>query len=229
MCGRLANLVPVEAMARLFGASPGNDLPHVPNFNICPTTEIAVVTSNGTADDRRLRAMRWGFIPAWYKRPGDGPLLINARSETIATKPAFSAAVRARRCLIPVSGFYEWQRDHDGTRRPWYFHRQDGSPVTFAGIWQTWESSEEGTGKMQLINSCAIVTCSANAPCSVVHHRMPVILEAGDWAKWLGEEGHGAAPLMRPAESDVIGLYRVATTVNSNRASGPELIEEIDA
>ena len=94
MCGRMANTLPTDSVARLFSATPANDLPPVPDYNICPTQSVAVVTAEA---GRRLRPMRWGFIPQWYKSPTDGPLLINARSETVAEKPAFRAAVRARR------------------------------------------------------------------------------------------------------------------------------------
>lgn len=101
MCGRFALTLPSDAMAQLFAATPANDLPSVPDFNICPTNPVHVVLSDGDAASRRLLSMRWGFLPAWYKTPSDRPLLINARAETIAEKPAFRAAARARRCLIP--------------------------------------------------------------------------------------------------------------------------------
>ncbi|MEE4248591.1 MAG: SOS response-associated peptidase family protein, partial [Kangiellaceae bacterium] len=97
MCGRMTMTHPADAMAQLFEAAPANDLPEVPAYNICPTQAVGVVTSAGGA--RAYRPMRWGFLPHWYKTPADGPLLINARAETIAEKPAFRAAVRARRCL----------------------------------------------------------------------------------------------------------------------------------
>ena len=117
MCGRFTMTDPDDELVEAFGAVPGNDLPPVPNYNVCPTNRVAAVTSDdGT---RRLRAMRWGFIPSWYKTLSDGPLIINARSETIAVKPAFREAVRARRCLIAASGFYEWSEGPDGARLPW--------------------------------------------------------------------------------------------------------------
>ena len=207
-------------MAQLFQAAPANDLPDVPNFNVCPTTNIHVVSSGETG--RMLAPMRWGFVPHWYKAPNDGPLLINARADSIAEKPAFRAACRERRCLIPASGFYEWTRGGDA-KLPWYIYRRDGAPLAFAGIWQDWEQ-----GDAQL-RTCAIVTTEANAPMSGIHHRMPVILEAQDWGKWLGEEGKGAALLMRPARDDVLDFHRVDVAVNSNRAAGGQLIEPLEA
>ena len=216
MCGRMANTLPTDSVARLFSATPANDLPPVPDYNICPTQSVAVVTAEA---GRRLRPMRWGFIPQWYKSPTDGPLLINARSETIAEKPAFRAAVRARRCLVPVSGFYEWHRTKEA-KLPWYATRADGTPLVLGGIWQDWGEDARPT--------FAIVTTDANAAMAPIHNRLPLVIEQEDWGLWLGEEGHGAAVLMKPAGDEVLTLTRVSTAVNSNRAEGPALIEPVD-
>lgn len=218
MCGRFTITHPNDALAALFDAALGNDLPISPRFNICPTQDVAVVTADG---GRRLRAMRWGFLPVWYKTPTDGPLIINARSETIASKPAFREAVRRTRCIIPASGFYEWQEGEGGARLPWYFTRTDGAPMAFAGVWQQWE--RDG----QAIATCAIVSTEAGPGMMGLHHREPVILEATDWPLWLGEAGHGAAPLMRATAPGVMMGHRVDRAVNSNRAEGPELIDPI--
>lgn len=219
MCGRIAITLPTDAMAKLFAAQPSNNLPDVPNFNVCPTTNVHVVTSReGT---RQLGAMRWGFIPSWYKKPNDGPLLINARSETIADKPAFREACRARRCVMIATGFYEWTKDADGTRYPWYISRTDGAPLMFAAIWQDWDKDGER------LRTCACVTTGANTGMSAIHHRMPVILEPDQIALWLGEKGKGAARLMTPSAEDTLHWHRVPRAVNSNRAAGPDLIEPL--
>ena len=218
MCGRFTITHPNEALAALFDAVPGNDLPAVPNFNVCPTNQVAVVTSEGGV--RRLRAMRWGFLPAWYKAANDGPLIINARSDTVATKPAFRAAVRERRCLVPASGFYEWSEGENGARLPWYFTRADGLPMALAGVWQRWGD----------IDTVAIVSTEAGPGMAEIHHREPVVLERADWPLWLGEAGHGAAVLMKASAEGVLTRpYRVGVAVNSNRASGPELIVPVAA
>ena len=220
MCGRFAVTLPREAMTSIFDAVPGNDLPPIPNYNVCPTNDVvAVLSESGT---RRLTAMRWGFLPHWYKATNDGPLLINARAESIADKPAFREACRHRRCLIPASGFYEWTKDAEGNRLPWFILPAEGEVLAFAGIWQDWERDGEG------VRTCAIVTTGANAAMSRIHHRMPVVLSPGTWAKWLGEEGHGAATLMQAAPEDALRFHRVDPKVNSNRASGPELIEPFE-
>lgn len=223
MCGRFAVTLPPDAMAQLFAATPANDLPDVPNYNVCPTNQVHAVFHDG--HQRRLIGLRWGFIPHWYKKPNDGPLLINARAETIAEKPAFRAACRERRAVIVASGFYEWTRSGD-VRLPWYITRTDGAPIAFAAVWQDWqEKGAEGTA----IRTAAIVTTAANAPMSTIHHRMPVILEAGDIPLWLGETGKGAARLMQAAPEDALTWHRVSRAVNSNRAAGPQLIEPTDA
>jgi len=179
MCGRFAITLPTDAMAQLFAAQPANTLPDVPNFNVCPTTQVHVVRSGETG--RNLVAMRWGFLPHWYKTETDGPLLINARGETITQKPAFRAAALGRRCLIIATGFYEWTKDDAGNRMPWYIRRCDSAPLAFAGIWQNWGAD---TGRA----TCAIVTTPANADLSAIHHRMPLIVETRDWPLWLGED-----------------------------------------
>lgn len=223
MCGRFSITLPTDAMAQLFGAAPANDLPDVPNYNVCPTNSVHVVTQG--EGQRRLGAMRWGFIPHWYKKPNDGPLLINARSETVAEKPAFRAACRERRGIIVASGFYEWTRDGD-TRLPWYITRRDGAPLALATIWQGWTPKDADGEELR---TAAIVTTAANAPMTVIHHRMPVILEPDDVALWLGEQGKGAATLMRAAPDDTLHWHRVDTAVNSNRASGAQLIKPLDS
>ncbi|MDX2485794.1 MAG: SOS response-associated peptidase [Pseudodonghicola sp.] len=215
MCGRLAVTLPNDAMARIFAAQPSNDLPAVPNFNVCPTTRVHVVRAGDAG--RRLLAMRWGFLPQWYKTPSDGPLLINARAETLAEKPAFRAACRDRRCIVVASGFYEWTKTDEGQRLPWYIYRRDAAPLAFGAVWQDWGAPDPQP-------TCAIVTTKASAALSGIHHRMPLVLEAADWPLWLGEAGRGAARLMRPAPGDVFDWYRVGTAVNSNRATGAELI-----
>lgn len=219
MCGRMVHTLPHDAMAQLFAARLANDLPDVPNYNVCPTNPIAVCVTG--EDGRWVRPMRWGFIPRWYKTPSDGPLLINARADGIAEKPAFREAVRERRGLVAATGFYEWHRPEGSPPLPWYVTRADGAPMILAAIWQDWGPPEER------VSTCAIVTTDANDFMGRIHHRLPVILEPEQMALWLGEEGHGAARLMRPVGDDVLVMHRVGRAVNSNRASGPELIEPL--
>ena len=218
MCGRFTITDPNAALAALFDAVPGNDLPESPRYNICPTNPVAVVTAACSAGGaRRLQTMRWGLIPAWYKAPNDGPLIINARSETVAVKPAFREAIRTRRCIIPASGFYEWTEGPAKARLPYYITRADGRPLALAGLWQAW-------GEML---TCAVVSTGAGPGMAGIHDREPVILAAADWGLWLGEAGHGAAVLMKATPPWVLQMHRVAAAVNSNKASGAQLIEPL--
>jgi putative SOS response-associated peptidase YedK len=216
MCGRFALTLPDDAMARLFDARPANDLPLGPRYNICPTQSVSVVISR--AGQRHLGPMRWGFIPSWYTHPGDGPLLFNARAETLAEKPAFAQAARTRRCLIPATAFYEWTKDAAGTRLPWAIAPRDGGLMAFAGVWQVWE--RDGARHV----TCAIVTCAANATLHPLHERMPILLAADKWPLWLGERGHGAARLMEPAPEGLLHVWRVGPAVNSNKTDGADLL-----
>ncbi len=221
MCGRFAITLPPEAMAQMFDAVLGNDVPTGARFNVCPTQAVAAVTSG--EGRRQLRGLRWGFVPQWYASPTDGPLLINARAESIAEKPAFRAAVRTRRCLIPADGFYEWSAGEAGARLPWFISRADGAPMALAGIWQEWERADTR------LTACAIVTCAAGPDMAPIHHREPVVIEPADWPLWLGEAGHGAAPLMRARPQGALRAWRVGVAVNSNRAEGSELVAPLEA
>lgn len=223
MCGRFTLTLSDEDLERLFEAEATADLPPVPRLNICPTQDIAAVVVDDGA--RILKPMRWGFIPHWYKKPNDGPLLINARAEGVAEKPAFRAACRSRRCLIPASGFYEWTKAADGGKDPWYIYpAEQGAVLALAGIWQDWTPPEGG----DLLSTVAIVTTGANTALKPVHHRMPVIISPPDWALWLGEAGTGAAPLMRPAPEDMLSMHRVGRAVNSMKADSPDLTAPTD-
>jgi len=190
-----------------------------PRYNICPTQTVLTIRSG--AEGREAIPMRWGFLPHWYRTPSDGPLLINARAETIAEKPAFHAACRERRCLIPVIGFYEWQKgaERKNPKTPYYIH--SGGLFAVAGIWQSWAAPESD----ERIDTCAIVTCAANQTLAPIHHRMPVVIAPDDQALWLGEAGHGAAVLMKPADEEFFHFHPVSAAVNSARLDTPNLIE----
>ena len=184
--------------------------------NIAPSQRAPVIRRKAVA--LAIDDLRWGLVPEWSRDEGMGGSLINARAETLTDKPAFREACRERRCLLAADGFYEWKRQAGQTPLPWFVSRADGAPFVMAGIWQTWQGPEG-----EAIDSCAIVTCAANETMAPVHDRLPVILEANDWPLWLGEEGRGAATLMRPAGTEILKMHRVGTEVNSNRATGPGL------
>ena len=225
MCGRFVLTTPQLAIREAFGAEPSAKLDERlgnagPRWNICPTTQIPVVLRH---DGRRLLApLRWGFIPRWYKAPNGGPLLINARSETIAEKPAFRDACRERRCLIPADGFYEWLREGEAKQPYWIRPAagpDTGSLYAFAGIWQSWRSPEG-----ELMGTCAIVTTEAGPDLKHLHHREPVVIPQDHQALWLGEEGPGAARLMHAAEEGFWRTHAVSPRVNGNKDDDPDLI-----
>lgn len=193
-----------EAMGRLFDAELDELGPEEVRPNVSPTEPVPVVVSR--EGRRSLMAMRWGFIPQWYKAPTGGPLLINARSEKIAERPAFKEAIHSHRCLLPANGFYEWQGEK-GARVPWAIRPAEGGIIAFAGLWRAWR------GPSGVIPSVAILTCPANATLAPIHERMPVLIRPEDFALWLGEKGHGAAPLLRPApEEDLVATETDAET-----------------
>ncbi len=156
-----------EAMARLFAAGLAELGDDQPRLNVSPTEPIPVVVSHD--GDRTIVPMRWGLLPPFYRTANGGPLLINARAEGIATKPAYREAVQKRRCLVPADGFYEWQGPKDA-RVPWLIRPAAGGPMALAGLWQDWRSPEGW------ISTCAIVTCEPNATLAPIHDRMPVVI-----------------------------------------------------
>ena len=172
MCGRFVLETPLKATSESVNAQLTKILVTVPNYNICPSENINVVVSS--LDHRKLGQMRWGFIPHWYKLMKDGPLLFNARAETLAEKPAFRDTSHKRRCLIPADGFYEWQKLEGSNSKPFYVKRSDRRQMIFAGIWQYW-----GSWKNR-IPTCTILTVPASEQISEIHHRMPLLIEPSE-------------------------------------------------
>lgn len=212
MCGRFAFTLPKEAVASWFNATSRAEF-QTPRFNICPSQEIAVAVQ--FQGQNVLTPMRWGFIPHWYKTPNDGPLLINARGETILDKPAFRQAIQKRRCLIPASGFYEWHRT-DKAKEPWYFKPAQGDLMAFAGIWQAWTRAD---GHRTI--SCSMVTIEAGNQMSKIHHREPVVVQKERQLDWL----NGDLSLITQAPEGFYDPHRVGKAVNKAGNDGPDLIE----
>ena len=185
-------------------------------FNIAPGTMVPVICV--PFGKRVLSGMYWGLIPSWAKDMKIAYRTINARAETVATKPAFRSAYKARRCLIPASGFYEWKRDVE-PKQPYYIHRRNGNPLAFAGLWETWKGSD-GT-----IESCTIITTKANEMMAELHNRMPVILDPEDFDWWMTGKTEQVGQLLRPYPSDALHAYPISRRVNNPRNDGPELLE----
>ena len=182
MCGRFRLATPAEVLAQLLGLEEVPDVS--PRHNIGPTQPVGIVRMHAQAPGREWASVRWGLIPHWSKQPREGPPLFNARAETVATKPAFRDAFRRRRCLIPADGFYEWKPAGNGTKkRPFLISMADGGPFAFAGLWDRWERGQDAA-----IDSCTIITTEPNDVVRELHNRMPVILAADDYARWLDPE-----------------------------------------
>ena len=211
MCGRFVLETPLKATAEIFNAQIAESLVTVPNFNICPSENISVLVSN--SGKRKFGQMRWGFVPHWYKSVADGPLLFNARAETLAKKPAFRDACRKRRCLIPADGFYEWEKKVGSKSKPFYVRRSDRQQMIFAGIWQFSGDSEDR------IPTCTIITVPASQQISGIHNRMPLLIDPSDWAVWLGEwQGVKAAKLMKTPSHIELEVLNVTNEIKSTNA-----------
>jgi len=217
MCGRFTLVSPVEIVARHFGLA--STPPLAAHYNIAPSQPVAVVREAG--DGRELGFMRWGLVPPGADPRRIGARLINARSETVDTQPAFRAAFRSRRCLMPADGFFEWQRTR-GRGQPFYARMRDGGPFAFAALWER----SEGPGR-EPIESCTLLTTEPNAALRDIHDRMPVILDPAAYALWLSDRAQDAPALkalLVPYPAEAMSVRAVSTLVNDPRNDGPECI-----
>ncbi|OBA88735.1 hypothetical protein A5642_16425 [Mycolicibacterium mucogenicum] len=221
------------------GGEQGGTLPSA-NYNVAPTTTIStVVRRHSEPDDeptRRIRSMRWGLIPPWVKTTADGapdtkgPLLINARAETLTTSPAFRGSAKSKRCLVPMDGWYEWRPNPaaDGkkaTKTPFYMHAADDDLLFMAGLWSTWRPAGAPKDSLPLV-SCTIITTESVGPLAGIHDRMPLTISAGDWDRWLDPDAPIDEGLLRGhGDLDRIVTREVSKLVNSIRNNGSELIE----
>jgi putative SOS response-associated peptidase YedK len=218
MCGRYAVTSAPEAIRAVFGYPEQPDFP--PRYNVAPTQPIAIVR---LMDGKRQFALvRWGLLPSWVKDPKDFTLVINARGESVMDKPAFSAAMKRRRCLVPADGFYEWKAI-GGAKQPHYVRAKSDTPLAFAGLWETWigPNGEE-------METAAIVTTRANRTLADIHERMPVVVPPDAFNLWLdcaNVDDKTAACLIAPAPDDLLEAYEVSTAVNRTANDDPKLIE----
>jgi len=214
MCGRFAFYSPAEAAAALFGVSAAPDVQ--PRYNIAPTQFIAAVRDAGD-DGRELVMLRWGLVPFWAKDPSIGNRMINARAETVAEKPAYRAAYKHRRCIVLADGFYEWQKTGD-SKTPYYISLASGKPFALAGLWENWNDKQTGDS----LQTATLITAAANDFMTPLHHRMPVILEAGTAGEWLA----GSTNLLDDvaAITPPLQAWPVDRRVNNARNEGEELV-----
>jgi putative SOS response-associated peptidase YedK len=221
MCGRFTLITPAETIAEQF------QLPEVPSlsprYNIAPTQPVAAVRQSPEKGGPELAMLHWGLIPFWAKDPKIGARMINGRSETVAEKPAFRAAFRRRRCLVPADGFYEWQRLERG-KQPFYIRPRDDRPFAIAGLWEHWE------GPGGAVESCTLLTTEPNDLVRPLHNRMPVILHPQDYDLWLDpgvQEPALLQPLLRPSPPEEMLAYPISRWINKPANEGPRCIEPL--
>jgi putative SOS response-associated peptidase YedK len=219
MCGRYAQYSPADAIADLFGASLEIE-GLAPRYNAAPTQWLPVIRRRPSGE-RVLQALRWGLLPSWAKDETIAARLINARAETLAEKPAFRAAYRARRCIVPADGFYEWAKRPDG-KQPYFVHAPDGNILAFAGLWECWTRPADG----EVIDSFTIVTTDANPRIRPLHDRMPVILAPEVVDVWLDPATDPArlTELLIPCPEERLTMHPVSRAVGNVRNEGQELI-----
>jgi putative SOS response-associated peptidase YedK len=211
MCGRYKLSRRKQIVEEYFDTVSGEE-DWVPRYNVAPTHSVPVIRQNPKEPTRELSLMRWGLIPSWAKDSSAAARMINARSETAATKPAFRDALKSRRCLIPADGFYEWMRTGK-TKQPYCFEVNDGELFAFAGLWDRWKDPNG-----QWVKSCSILTTTPNAVTSPIHDRMPVILDPDSYEMWLdpGMTNVGSASeLLKPYDARLMRCFPVSSRLNS--------------
>jgi len=212
-----------------------------PDYNVSPRRNVLAVRER--EGQRVLSRLRWGLVPSWAKEVKIGDRMINARAETVASKPAYRRAFANKRCLIPADGFYEWKAgtaaggDKKPRKQPYFIHRKDGEPLAFAGLWEVWkipddrpDNEKDLGGDDGWLRSCVIETTTANELMAPIHNRMPVILPESAWERWLDPDEHDVdtlAELLVPADDALLEAYPVSTEVNNARNNGPELARAV--
>lgn len=221
MCGRFTNKAEEHEIEKEFKVGKLNNVSFAPRYNIAPSQMIdAVLEANA---ERILTELKWGLIPAWAKDDSIASKLINARAETLAEKPSFKNAFKARRCIIPASGFYEWSKKGAGAKQPFYFYLRDKQVFGFAGLYEEWTDKETG----EIVESCTIITTEANEILEPVHDRMPVILKAENYDRWLDAKEKNTDALQKllvPYPASEMASHAVGKAVNSPAYDSPELI-----
>ena len=216
MCGRFTDQYSWDELKELYDLTAEYyESNYPPRYNIAPTQTSFVVREAEGA--RELAELRWGLLPKWAKALGDGARMINARSETVASKPAYRSPFKSRPCLVVADGFYEWQKVKGG-KQPYFITTKDRAPFAFAGLWEPKSLAKQDT--------FTILTCEPNELCATVHDRMPVMLAPDDFGSWLSTPDERARRL-KPFPADQMELWPVGKAVGSPKNIGPELIEPV--
>jgi putative SOS response-associated peptidase YedK len=222
MCGRFTVTSPLDQILDLFALEDGPDLG--PRYNVAPTQEALVVRTRAEAREREAVALRWGLVPRWADDPKIGNRLINARSETVHSKPSFRDAFAKRRCLVPADGFIEWKNEQGG-KQPYHIVMEDRGPFAFAGIWESWKPEDGG----ELLETFTILTTTPNDTVEPLHDRMPVIVSEHDYDLWLADRAGktDVAEILRPFEDKPMMAYPVSRKVNKPSNDSPDVLERV--
>ncbi len=229
MCGRFTDLYTWDEIYAYYAMIDELARNWPGSYNVCPTDEVGVVTK-----ERKFERMRWGLVPRWWSKSLKESARLasfNARAETVRTKPFFRDAFKTGRCLMPITGYYEWHWNNPDDKKekpqPWYFTRKDGGLMTVAALCESWKDGAEN----QTIKSCAMVITEPNKFVAEVHDRMPVVLEKSQFDQWMNGTPDEAAELMKPAPEDMLQKWPVSKRINSSRTpkDDPTLIEEVAA
>ena len=223
MCGRIVNRMQPGYLREKFDEAKAAEILEepglLPRFNLAPTEFLPGIRLD-EQDDETWDVFRWGLIPRWAKPDRIPDKTFNARSETMAEKPTFRDAWKKRRCILPVSGYYEWTGE-PGDKQPFFFHRSDESPLILAGLWETWKHGDN------VVDSCTVITRPSSGILSSYHHRMPVFLDPDNVMTWLKGPESAAQAMIDHDETDGIDVFPVSREVNNFRNDYASLIEPI--
>ncbi len=243
MCGRYASSRRPEDLVEEFEVRDVRVAKALePDYNVAPTKDVYAVLERGQKDapdappERQLRVLRWGLVPSWAKDPGIGSRMINARMETVAEKPAFKRAFRARRCLLPADGYFEWYPTSEQTlsgkprKQPFFIRPKDGGVLAMAGLYEIWRDptrAEDDPDRFRW--TCTVLTTRAEDAVGHIHDRMPMMVEPERWAAWLDPRtaADGLDGLLVPAAPGALEAYPVSVAVGNVRNNGPELLEPL--
>lgn len=223
MCGRIVNNMPAGYLREQFDEAAAAEILEepglLPRFNLPPTGHLPGIRMNENGQ-QQWEIFRWGLIPRWAKPDRIPDRTFNARGETVAEKPTFRDAWKKRRCVLPVSGYYEWTGPK-GHKQPFYFHRENESPLLLAGLWETWRHEDT------IVESCTVITRASVGKPAEYHHRMPVFLDQSDMDAWLTGPVEIVASLIQKPGAETLDIYPVSREVNNARNDYASLIEPI--
>lgn len=225
MCGRYVLVVDTATLVEEFDLTPSavHIEESIADYNVAPTKQMPIIVH--TPEGRGAESAAWGLVPSWAKDPKIGSRMINARVETVAEKPAYRSSYARKRCLVPVSGYYEWYTPAaGGAKQPFYIRRSDGHLMALAGLYAWWRADDHAPWQVTF----TILTGAAQGELARIHDRVPMQVTQSEWGAWLDPQTPGdVGSILEATASGGIDIVPVSRTVNSVRNNGPELIEPL--